>query len=93
MHSVHACDTMIDNNHKDTAFAAETPALRTTSCVKSVYPVNLVSHLRHSGNLLLLTACQQRCTGCAMRSNTTQCNSLNSCLSLCSGSWGQTRPK
>jgi len=55
MHSVHACDTLMDNNHKDTAFAAETPALRTTSCVKSVYPVNLVSHLRHSGNLLLLT--------------------------------------
>ncbi len=51
MHSVHACDTLMDNNHKDTAFAAETPALRTTSCVKSVYPVNLVSHLRHSGNL------------------------------------------
>ncbi len=48
MHTVHACDMLIGGNHKNTACAAETlaetHALRTTSCVKCVYPVNLVSH-------------------------------------------------
>ena len=47
MQNVHACDILIDDNHTDTACAAGTPALRTTSCALSKCAsilVNLVSH-------------------------------------------------